>query len=330
MERIEDVLRSVNDDLKAQKIDPFQRLDYKNIQSVPRVPSGVLSLDWILGGGYPKGRIVELYGPNSSGKSSLTLQAIASSQSRGGIAAFLDTEHALDVSYAEKLGVQVGDLLFHQPDYGEQALSILDSLTNVLHNGDLVVVDSVAALTPREELEGGFDDKTPMRLAAMMSKAMSKLKGKISKSGVTVLFTNQVRSTLGYGNTTTGGNALKFYASQRIELKSISKIIQKSGQKEDVIGNKTLIKVVKNKVAPPFMQVITEIRFGEGVPFALDLINLAVATNPQIVITKGSWYSYGDISLGQGITNAYKFLQEHPEVLVNVEADVRQSYGLSF
>lgn len=257
---------------------------------------------------------------------SVTLQAIASAQSRGGVAVFLDTEHALDVNYARDLGVNIKDLLLYQPDYGEQALTVLDILTGSLKVGDLIIIDSVTALTPKAELEGDFDDQTPMRLAQLMSRGLSKLKGKIAGSGVIALFTNQMRATLKYGNTTTGGNALKFYASQRIELKSIGKV----RQGDDIIGNMTQINVVKNKVAPPFRKIVTEIRFGEGIPLVLDLINLGMTTKPQIVETKGTWFSYRGTSLGQGKTNAYKFLQANPEILANIEAEVRGAYGLVF
>jgi recombination protein RecA len=324
-ERVEQVLKDINAELQKQAIDPFQRLDYKNIGSVPRMSAGAISMDVALGGGYPVGRIVELYGPAGTGKSTFMLHALASAQSRGGIGVFLDTEHALDVSYAQSLGVKVEDLLIYQPDYGEQSLSILNSLTGMLKTGDVIVTDSVAALTPKAELEGDFDDQTPMRLAQLMSRSLSKLKGKISKSGVLALFTNQERATM-YGKTTPGGNALRFYASQRIELKSIGKI----KQGEVVIGNTTQIIAVKNKVAAPFRKVVTELRFGEGIPLALDLINLGMTTKPQIVETKGTWFSYKGTSLGQGKTNAYKFLQANPEILANIEAEVRGAYGLVF
>lgn len=323
-ERIEKVLAEINEDLKKQKIDPFQRLDYKNIKSVPRISSGVPSLDVALGGGYPDGRIVEIYGRNASGKTTLVLQAIASVQSRGGIGVFIDAEHALDVSYARQLGVKLEDLLLSQPDCGEQALTILGTLTNTLRKGDIIVTDSVAALTPKAIIEGSLDDHIPAQHAALMSKALSQLKGKISNSGAIALFTNQTRSTIGYGDTTTGGNALKFYASQRVEVKSIGKI----KQGEDIVGNTTQVNVVKNKVSPPFRKVVTEIRFGEGVPLALDLINLGMATTPQIVETSGAWFSYQGTRLGQGKTNAYKFLQNNPELLANIDTEVRGAYGL--
>jgi recombination protein RecA len=290
------------------------------------IPTGSLLLDIALGiGGFPKGRVVEVYGPESSGKTTLTLQAIAQCQKAGGTAAFVDAEHALDPGYASKLGVNVDDLLVSQPDTGEQALEICDML--VRSNAvDMVVVDSVAALTPKAEIEGEMGDVLPGLQARLMSQALRKLTGNIKRSNCTVVFINQLRMKIGQmmpgqsPEVTTGGNALKFYASVRIDIRRIGSI--KKG--DEIIGNQTKIKVVKNKMAPPFKVVLTEILYGEGISREGELIDMGV--DAKLVEKAGAWYSYGDERIGQGKENARQYLKENPAVAVRLEAAIRDKF----
>jgi recombination protein RecA len=291
------------------------------IYEVDTIPTGSLGLDIALGvGGIPRGRVVEIYGPESSGKTTLTLAIIASAQSHGGTAAFVDAEHALDPVYAEKLGVRVNDLLVSQPDNGEQALEITDML---VRSGaiDVVVVDSVAALTPKAEIEGEMGDQHMGLQARLMSQALRKLTGNIKRSNTTVIFINQIRMKIGvmFGNpeTTTGGNALKFYSSVRLDIRRIGAI--KSG--EEVVGSATRVKVVKNKVAPPFREAEFEIMYGTGISREGELIDIGVLHN--LVEKSGSWYSYKGERIGQGKDNARTFLLQHPEIAADVEAQIR-------
>jgi recombination protein RecA len=285
------------------------------------VSTGSLGLDIALGcGGLPRGRVVEIYGPESSGKTTLTLQVIAEMQKLGGTAAFVDAEHALDPGYAEKIGVNVDDLLVSQPDTGEQALEITDML---VRSGavDIVVVDSVAALTPKAEIEGDMGDSHMGLQARLMSQALRKLTGNIKRSNTLVIFINQIRMKIGvmFGNpeTTTGGNALKFYASVRLDIRRIGSV--KKG--EEVIGNETRVKVVKNKVAPPFRQAEFEILYGEGISFLGELVDLGV--NYGFIQKAGSWYSYGNEKIGQGKDNVKAFLKERPELAKEIEGKIR-------
>jgi len=293
---------------------------------VPVIPTGALSLDIALGvGGVPRGRIIEIYGPESGGKTTLALHIVAEAQKRNGLAAFIDAEHALDVGYARKIGVNTDELLIAQPDTGEQALEIAETL---VRSGalDVLVVDSVAALVPRAELEGEMGDAQMGLQARLMSQALRKLTGSISKSRTTVIFINQLRMKIGvfFGSpeTTTGGNALKFYASMRLDIRKVSSL--KQGQ--DVIGMRTRVKVVKNKVAPPFRETEFDIIFGEGISREGDLLDLAAEN--AIIEKSGAWYSYKGERLGQGRDNTRNFLKEHPEVLQEVESGVREKFGL--
>lgn len=284
------------------------------------IPSGALSLDLALGGGYPKGRIIEIYGPESSGKTTLTLHAIAEIQKQGGTAAFIDAEHALDPAYAKRLGVDTENLLVSQPDNGEQALEITETL--VRSNAvDLVIVDSVAALTPQAEIDGDMGDSHMGLQARLMSQALRKLTGIINKSKATVIFINQIRMKIGvmFGNpeTTTGGNALKFYASQRIDIRRIGQI--KVG--DDIIGNRTKIKVVKNKIAPPFRVAEFDIMYNEGISKTGDILDLA-ATH-DIVEKSGAFYKYNGETIGQGRDKTKNYLKENPEVLAEIDQKVR-------
>jgi recombination protein RecA len=288
---------------------------------VDTIPTGSLGLDIALGvGGIPRGRVIEIFGPESSGKTTLTLAIIASAQSHGGTAAFVDAEHALDPVYAEKLGVKVNDLLVSQPDTGEQALEITDML---VRSGavDVVVVDSVAALTPKAEIEGEMGDQHMGLQARLMSQALRKLTGNIKRSNTIVIFINQIRMKIGvmFGNpeTTTGGNALKFYSSVRMDIRRIGAI--KNG--EEVVGSMTRVKVVKNKVAPPFRETEFEIMYGTGISKEGELIELGVLHN--FVEKSGSWYSYKGERIGQGKDNARVFLQQHPEISKDIEAQIR-------
>ncbi|TFW08755.1 recombinase RecA [Oxalobacteraceae bacterium OM1] len=295
-------------------------------EEIQAVSTGSLGLDIALGiGGLPRGRVVEIYGPESSGKTTLTLQAIAEMQKLGGTCAFIDAEHALDVVYAQKLGVDLSELLISQPDTGEQALEICDALVRS-GSVDLVVVDSVAALTPRAEIEGDMGDSLPGLQARLMSQALRKLTGSINRTNTLVIFINQIRMKIGvmFGNpeTTTGGNALKFYASVRLDIRRTGSI--KSG--EEVIGNETKVKVVKNKVAPPFREAHFDILYGEGTSREGEIIDLGVEA--KIVEKAGAWYSYSGERIGQGKDNARNYLKEHPELAREIENKVRASLGV--
>ena len=302
------------------------RMGEKVDTQISTVPSGSLALDAALGvGGYPRGRIVEIYGPESSGKTTLTLQTIAQCQKAGGTCAFIDAEHALDPVYAQKLGVNLDELYLSQPDTGEQALEIADML--VRSNAvDMVVVDSVAALTPRAEIEGEMGDQLPGLQARLMSQALRKLTGNIKRSNCMVFFINQLRQKIGImmpgqsNEVTTGGNALKFYASVRLDIRRIGSI--KKG--EEIIGNQTRIKVVKNKLAPPFKQVITEILYGEGISREGELIDMGV--DAKLVEKAGAWYSYDGERIGQGKENARTYLKENPAAALKLEAALREKF----
>ncbi|MBN8648094.1 MAG: recombinase RecA [Caulobacterales bacterium] len=296
------------------------------VVEIESVSTGSLSLDIALGiGGLPRGRIIEIYGPESSGKTTLALHCIAEAQKNGGVCAFVDAEHALDPVYARKLGVDLGDLLISQPDTGEQALEITDTL---VRSGavDVLVVDSVAALTPKAEIEGDMGDSLPGLQARLMSQALRKLTASISRSNTLVIFINQIRMKIGvmFGSpeTTTGGNALKFYASVRLDIRRIGAI----KEKEDVVGNQTRVKVVKNKVAPPFKQVEFDILYGEGISKVGELIDLGVKAG--IVEKSGSWYSYDSQRIGQGRENARQFLKANPDLANEIEDKIRKNSGL--
>jgi recombination protein RecA len=288
---------------------------------VELIPSGALSLDIALGGGYPKGRIIEIYGPESSGKTTLSLHAIAEVQRRGGTAAFIDAEHALDPSYAKRLGVDTDNLLVSQPDNGEQALEIAETL--VRSNAvDLIVVDSVAALVPQAEIDGDMGDSHMGLQARLMSQALRKLTGIINKSKATVVFINQIRMKIGvmFGNpeTTTGGNALKFYASVRIDIRRTGQI--KEG--ENIMGNRTKVKIVKNKIAPPFRIAEFDIMYNEGISRTGDVLDLAVLHG--VVGKSGAWFDYKDGKIGQGREATKRYLKENPEILSEIEQQVRE------
>lgn len=296
------------------------------VEEVQTVSTGSLGLDIALGvGGLPRGRIVEIYGPESSGKTTLTLQTIAQMQKLGGTCAFIDAEHALDVTYAQKLGIKLDELLISQPDTGEQALEITDALVRS-GSVDLVVIDSVAALTPRAEIEGDMGDSLPGLQARLMSQALRKLTGSINRTNTLVIFINQIRMKIGvmFGSpeTTTGGNALKFYASVRLDIRRTGSI--KSG--DEVIGNETKVKVVKNKIAPPFKEAHFDILYGEGTSREGEIIDLGV--DNKIVEKAGSWYSYGGERIGQGKDNARQFLKDRPQLAREVENKVRAALGV--
>jgi recombination protein RecA len=293
---------------------------------IEAISTGSLGLDIALGiGGLPRGRVVEIYGPESSGKTTLALQTIAESQKRGGICAFVDAEHAMDPGYAKKLGVNIDDLLVSQPDTGEQALEIADTL---VRSGavEILVIDSVAALTPKAELEGEMGDSLPGLQARLMSQALRKLTASISKSNCMVIFINQIRMKIGvmFGSpeTTTGGNALKFYASVRLDIRRIGAI----KDREEVVGNQTRVKVVKNKVAPPFKMVEFDIMYGEGISKVGELVDLGVTAG--VVEKSGSWYSHNGERIGQGRDNAKNFLKQNPDVANTIEAAIRSNAGL--
>ena len=304
----------------------IMKLGSQPIVKVPVIATGSLSLDKALGiGGLPRGRVIEVYGPESSGKTTLTLHAVAEAQRQGGIVAFIDAEHALDVLYAKNLGVDIDNLLVSQPDFGEQALDILET---VARSGavDLVVIDSVAALTPKSEIEGDMGDTHVGLQARLMSQALRKLTGILHKMNTTVIFINQIRmkiGTMGYGSpeTTTGGNALKFYASVRIDVRRIATLKQGESQ----IGNRVKAKVVKNKVAPPFRQAEFDIMFGEGISQEGELIDYGVKLD--IIDKSGAWFSYGPQKLGQGKENAKQTLKENPELRAEIEGKIKEALG---
>ncbi|WP_296479250.1 recombinase RecA [Roseinatronobacter sp.] len=298
------------------------------VTEIEAISSGSLGLDIALGiGGLPKGRVIEIYGPESSGKTTLTLHVVAEAQKKGGVCAFVDAEHALDPQYARKLGVDLDELLISQPDTGEQALEIVDTL---VRSGavSLVVVDSVAALTPKSELEGDMGDSSVGVHARLMSQAMRKLTSSISRSNCMVIFINQIRMKIGvmFGSpeTTTGGNALKFYASVRLDIRRIGSI----KDRDEVVGNQTRVKVVKNKVAPPFKQVEFDIMYGEGISKRGELLDLGVKAG--VVEKSGAWYSYGDERIGQGRENAKAYLKENPQTATQIEDKIRAAHGLDF
>jgi recombination protein RecA len=302
------------------------KLGEKTHMQVETSSSGSIALDDALGGGYAKGRIIEIYGPESSGKTTLTLHAIAEVQKAGGTAAFVDAEHALDPAYAKSIGVNIDELIISQPDYGEQALEIVDAL---VRSGavDLIVVDSVAALTPKAEIEGNMGDSFMGLQARLMSQALRKITGVINKSNSTVIFINQIRMKIWvmFGNpeTTTGGNALKFYASQRLEIRKKEKIESGSGDDKEATGNRVKVKVVKNKIAPPFREVEIDVLFNEGISRAGEVLDIGVE---RLVIKKaGAFYSYGDVKLGQGRENAREFLKQNVNLLSEIEQKVRET-----
>ena len=302
--------------------------DGNAIQEIESTSTGSLGLDIALGiGGLPKGRIIEIYGPESSGKTTLTLHCVAEEQKKGGVCAFVDAEHALDPQYAKKLGVDLDELLISQPDTGEQALEITDTL---VRSGavNMVVVDSVAALTPKVELEGDMGDHNVGVQARLMSQAMRKLTGSISKSKCMVIFINQIRMKIGvmFGSpeTTTGGNALKFYSSVRLDIRRIGAI----KDRDEIVGNATRVKVVKNKVAPPFKQVEFDIMYGEGISKNGELLDLGVKAG--VVEKSGAWYSYMEERIGQGRENAKIFLKENPNTAISIEDKIRAAHGLDF
>jgi recombination protein RecA len=304
----------------------IMKLGANQAMEVEAVSTGSLGLDIALGiGGLPKGRIIEIYGPESSGKTTLALHVLAEAQKRGGICAFVDAEHALDPIYARKLGVNIDDLLISQPDTGEQALEIADTL---VRSGaiEVLVVDSVAALTPKAELEGEMGDSLPGLQARLMSQAMRKLTASISKSNCMVIFINQIRMKIGvmFGSpeTTTGGNALKFYASVRLDIRRIGAI----KERDEVVGNQTRVKVVKNKVAPPFKMVEFDIMYGEGISKTGELVDLGVTAG--VVEKSGSWFSYNGERIGQGRENAKSFLKQNPDVAATIEAAIRENAGV--
>ena len=298
------------------------------LSEIDATSTGSLGLDIALGiGGIPKGRIVEIYGPESSGKTTLTLHCVAEEQRKGGVCAFVDAEHALDPQYAKKLGVNLDELLISQPDTGEQALEITDTL---VRSGavNMIVVDSVAALTPKSELEGDMGDSSVGVHARLMSQAMRKLTGSISRTNCTVIFINQIRMKIGvmFGSpeTTTGGNALKFYSSVRLDIRRIGAI----KDRDEVVGNQTRVKVVKNKVAPPFKQVEFDIMYGEGIPKNGELLDLGVKAG--VVDKSGAWFSYGSERIGQGRENAKTYLREHSKIALEIEDKIRAAHGLDF
>ncbi|MGF0111711.1 recombinase RecA [Streptococcus sp. SGI.013] len=325
---LDDALKTIEKDFGKGAV---MRLGERAEQKVQVMSSGSLALDIALGaGGYPKGRIIEIYGPESSGKTTVALHAVAQAQKEGGIAAFIDAEHALDPLYAQALGVNIDELLLSQPDSGEQGLEIAGKL---IDSGavDLVVIDSVAALVPRAEIDGDIGDSHVGLQARMMSQAMRKLSASINKTKTIAIFINQLREKVGvmFGNpeTTPGGRALKFYASVRLDVRSTSNKVEGTGdQKGSVIGRETKIKVVKNKVAPPFKEALVEIMYGEGISAAGELVK--IASDLGIIKKAGAWYSYNDAKIGQGSENAKKYLLDHPEILEEIDRKVRVHFGL--
>jgi recombination protein RecA len=302
------------------------KLGQKEAMDIEAISTGSISIDWALGiGGFPKGRIIEVYGPESSGKTTLALSAIAQAQKNGGTCAFIDAEHALDPVYAENLGINLDDLLISQPDTGEQSLEITDTLVK---SGaiDLIIVDSVAALVPKAELDGDMGDSHVGLQARLMSQALRKLTGTVAKTNCTVIFINQIRMKIGvmFGSpeTTTGGNALKFYSSVRVDIRRTGSL----KNKDEVIGNQTKIKVVKNKVAPPFRVVEVDIMYGQGISKTGEMIDLGV--REEIVEKAGAWYSYEGEKIGQGKENAKIFLEENPEIAIKIEKQIREKLGL--
>ena len=322
-EMLENVIKAVE---KQYGKGSIMILGDENTVDIPVIPSGALSLDIAMGiGGYPRGRIVEIYGPESSGKTTLALHAIAEAQKKGGAAAFIDAEHAFDINYAKKLGIQIDSLVVSQPDYAEQALEIAETL--VRSNAvDIVVIDSVAALVPRSEIEGEMGDSHMGVQARLMSQALRKLTAAVSKSKTCLIFINQLRSKIGvmFGNpeTTTGGNALKFYASMRVDIRKIASI----KEKEEVIGNQVKVKIQKNKMFPPFRESVFDIIYGKGIDRLADMVT--VAETDGLINKSGSWYSYNDEKLGQGLSNAVKTLKENPEIIKEIVAKIKEKHNL--
>ncbi|WP_109853509.1 recombinase RecA [Aquimarina sp. AU58] len=313
---------------KAYGKGTVMKMSDSSVQEVDVIPTGSLGLDLALGvGGYPRGRVVEIYGPESSGKTTLTLHAIAQAQKAGGIAAFIDAEHAFDRFYAEKLGVDIDNLIISQPDHGEQALEIAD---NLIRSGaiDIIVIDSVAALTPKSEIEGEMGDSKMGLHARLMSQALRKLTSSISKTNCTVIFINQLREKIGvmFGNpeTTTGGNALKFYASVRLDIRRSTQI---KNSNNEVQGNKTRVKVVKNKVAPPFRTAEFDIMYGEGISKNGEIIDIGV--DYEIVKKSGSWFSYQDTKLGQGRDAVKSLLNDNPELMEELEQKIKEAIKIA-
>lgn len=298
-------------------------------QKIEKVSSGAISIDIALGGGYPRGRIIEVYGPESSGKTTLCLHAAAEFQKAGGLVAFIDAEHALDPEYAKKVGVDTAELLLSQPDSGEQALEIVEALVRS-GSVDLIIIDSVAALTPRAEIEGEMGDSHMGLQARLMSQALRKLTATTSKMGTTIIFINQIRMKIGvvFGNpeTTTGGNALKFYASIRVEIRKGGRIESGTGSDKVVHGNEARIKIVKNKVAPPFKTALVDIMFNEGISKYADLLD--TAANMEIIKKAGAFYSFGETKLGQGKVKSVAFLKENPELFEEIDVLVRDQAGI--
>ena len=322
---LKDTIASIDDHFGKGTV---MRMGDRENLDIPSISTGSLGLDIALGiGGIPKGRVTEIYGPESSGKTTLTLQIIAQCQKEGGTCAFIDAEHALDPQYAEKLGVNVDELLLSQPDTGEQALEVADMLVKS-KSVDLVIIDSVAALVPRAEIEGEMGDHHVGLQARLMSQALRKITGNIQRSGATVVFINQIRMKIGvmFGSpeTTTGGNALKFYSSVRIDIRRIAQI----KEKDEVIGHETRCKIVKNKVAPPFKQVEFDIMYGEGISKNGELLDLGVKAG--VVEKSGAWYSYQEERIGQGRENAKIFLKENPNIALSIEDKIRAAHGLDF
>ncbi|MBO4699642.1 recombinase RecA [bacterium] len=322
-EMIENVIKNVE---KQYGKGSIMILGDETNVDIPVIPSGSLSLDIAMGiGGYPRGRIIEIYGPESSGKTTLALHAIAEAQKKGGAAAFIDAEHAFDINYAKRLGIQVDSLVVSQPDYAEQALEIAETLvrSNVI---DVLVIDSVAALVPRSEIEGEMGESQMGVQARLMSQALRKLTAAVSKSKTCLIFINQLRSKIGvmFGNpeTTTGGNALKFYASIRIDIRKIASI----KEKEVVLGNQVKVKIQKNKMFPPFREAVFDIIYGKGIDRLTDMINVAEADG--IIVKSGSWYAYNDEKLGQGIANAAKTLKENPELMKEIVNKIKEKHNL--
>jgi recombination protein RecA len=311
---------------KAYGKGTIMRMGDDAVEAIEAIPTGSITLDTALGiGGYPKGRIVEIYGPESSGKTTLAIHAIAQVQAQGGIAAFIDAEHAFDRFYAQKLGVDIENLLISQPDNGEQALEITE---NLIRSGaiDIIVIDSVAALTPKSEIEGEMGDSKMGLQARLMSQALRKLTASISRTGCCCVFINQLREKIGvmFGNpeTTTGGNALKFYASVRLDIRRIGQI--KDG--DNVVGNRTKVKVVKNKVAPPFRLAEFDIMYGEGISKMGEIVDLGVEYN--VIKKAGSWFSYGDIKIGQGRDAVKQMMHDNPELCDEIEAKIREAIAI--